>query len=311
MVLAPSLISLTNYYLPLSEALASSVSCKVGNMETKLQNILSYLSEVDKNISRVSYKFQPEGEFKKVDNVQEMSLIYWSEIIQRYHICCASTILRLKKWYEAMLISYENNNYYGFCSSLRGLIESSADSFSTLGSVTYSVIENISHITLSISGNADKLIISTEVEDELIHYIYGRKLSKEEKNLFPKSHNSKHVRDYLDSLKSEALISLYSELCQVSHPSMMSNTPFMISPDEHSIILHSEKIDRQLNDNLLSRHIENIFDATNLAIIPAISGFKIINDLNSELLESLTTSGDVFDRLVTSEFWANLERKKG
>ncbi|MDH5978543.1 hypothetical protein AB6C72_23615 [Vibrio splendidus] len=278
-------------------------------MDEKLESAFKLLNNVDKKIARVGYKYQSIEDFAKIDNVEELQLVYWSEMIQRYHFSCATTLLRLKKWYQSLFISYSSENYYSFCTSLRGLIEACSDSFYLLGRVMYSIAENIQHINVAVSGKAKKIVLSEETEDELIHYMYARKLNKKERGENPDSHNVKQVSKYLENMKSEKLNQLYSELCQVSHPSMMSLNPFVWSTDEHAIILHDENVDSALNENLIKRYAETIYDASMLAILPALSGLRIINQINADLLSSLRTEPSAFKCLDGSELWLSIESK--
>ncbi|MCP4986953.1 MAG: hypothetical protein GY928_13150 [Colwellia sp.] len=277
-------------------------------MENSLSYIYSVLVEVDGYISKVAYKFIPEEQFKKIDNIPEMQLVYWSEIIQRFHISNATSLLRVKKWYEAMNAAYDNNNYYGFCAAIRGLLESCSDSFYSLGRVIFPIAENFNNIKIAIEGKSQKTLFAEEIEQELIHYIFGRKLSRSEQDMFPLSHNAKQVRKYLDSIDNASLNSLYSELCQISHPSIMSFLPFMMELDDHGLTLHNERIDNELNKNLLERHRKTIYNTTIYALGPSLCGLKIINKLNTPLLESLKTNEKAFKSLEGYGLWSSIEQ---
>lgn len=278
-------------------------------MNNKIDNIISLLNEVDKKIARVGYKYQEMEDFAKINNVEELDFVYWSEMLQRYHFSCATTLLRLKKWFKVLQLSYDAENYYGFCTALRGIIESCSDSFYLFGKITYAFVDNFSHIKQAVNGQSKVPLLSEEAENELIHYMYARKLTKEEKKSIPSSHGAKFVSDYLEVMKSEKLNELYSELCQVSHPSMLSLLPFVYSTEENAIILHDDNVDSLLNDQLLSRFDETIYQATILAIIPALTGLRIINLLDASLLKNLETDESAFSILNGSAYWENIEEK--
>ena len=277
-------------------------------MKHSLSDLYAVLDEVNDHISKVAYNFLPKEEFMKIDNVEEMQLVYWSEIIQRFHICSATSLLRVKKWYEAMQASYEADNYYGFCSAMRGLLEACSDSFYSIGRVILPIADNFKHIKKAIDGKAQKTILAEELEHDLIHYIYGRKLSRPEKRSFSASHNAKQVREYLSAISSKPLDELYSELCQISHPSIMSFLPFMTELDGHGLTLHNEKIDNILNKNLLERHRETIYSTTVYALGPSLCGLRLINTFNSPLLDSLKTNPKAFNSLEEYELWNVIEQ---
>ncbi|ENU79711.1 hypothetical protein F975_02340 [Acinetobacter sp. ANC 3789] len=273
-----------------------------------LSDLYSIIIEIESNLARVCYKFTPIDEFEKIDVIDKMQLIYWSEIIQRLHLSGVTTILRLKKWYEAIDCAYKSKNYYGFCASLRGLLEACADSFYSIGKVLIPISENFSHIKLALEGNVEKVLISHELENELIHYIYGRKLSENERGEFQDSHKAKQVREYLNSLQSESLNNLYSELCQVSHPSLMSFAPFLISTSDEELCLHNLCLDEELNNKILDEYRATIYDTTLFALGPSLCSLKLVNLLAGSFLEALKTNDKALETIHEYSLWIELEK---
>ncbi|MGV8733020.1 MAG: hypothetical protein ACWA7D_00055 [Pseudomonas asiatica] len=272
-----------------------------------LEDMYSSMVEIEGCIAKVCYKFTSEEDFSKIDNIAELQLVYWSEMIQRLHISGATTILRLKKWYESLECAYKANNYYGFCASLRGLLEACSDSFHSIGKVLLPISKNFSHIKISISGDADKTVLSSPLEDELIHYMFGRKLSAAEKEKFEDSHKAKQVRQYLNSIQSDSLNDLYSELCQVSHPSSLSFIPFMMDHPEHGLMLHNGPVDEVLNENIMDRYKSTIYETMEFALWPALCSLKLVNMLGGSLLEALYTKDKAFEGLEKHDLWIRLE----
>jgi hypothetical protein len=62
----------------------------------------------------------------------EMNKNYVNEIIYRFHAASLITLRRNLSWIESIEGSRRNSNLFAFCASLRGFIESSADSFYSL-----------------------------------------------------------------------------------------------------------------------------------------------------------------------------------
>ena len=162
--------------------------------------IYEALKVLDESLLTVNYKYMEEEGFSKLESVQDLQQIYWSEIIQRLHVFSCTSVKRLRKWYEAVNISYKLENYYGFCASLRGLLEATADTYFTASRVIHPISENHKMIEVALNGKAEVLSTAREVEDALIHYVFARKLSSKQKKESPESHSAKQVRDYIDSL---------------------------------------------------------------------------------------------------------------
>jgi hypothetical protein len=278
-------------------------------LEHSISKLYSVLMDVEESIPGIVYKFIPSEDFLKINNIPESQLIYWSEIIQRLHACSATTLLRLKKWIEAIQIAFEAENYYGFCASIRGLIEACSDSFYTLGNVIYPIAENFNQIRNATKGESNKILLCESIENHLIHYLLARKLTQAEKDSFPDSHNAKQVRKYLESLNNDNAIELYSELCQVSHPSTMSLIPFLIEHDEYGLTLYNEKIDDTLNRNILARHRETIYNCTVYALTTSLCGLKMINVFDVPLFESLHTDEKAFISLKGYPLWKSIEEQ--
>ncbi len=164
-------------------------------------------------------------------------------------------------------------------------------------------------INTALKGDSPKVLLSKRIEDELIHYMFARKLSKSEKEQTPPSHDAKHVRNYMESINDNAVIELYSELCEVSHPSKVSLVPFLLSTDEHSLIIHKENIDKQLNDNILKRHKKAILKASEMAVIPAMCLLKLINQFDAPITEALRTKDDALSPIADCGLWKHIALK--
>lgn len=277
--------------------------------EAGLSPAYNVLSDAEKAISGVAYKYISLEEFGQIKSVEESQLVYWSEIIQRVHVCGATTIKRLKKWYDAMIAAYDAKNYFGFCASLRGLVESCADSFHTTGKLIDPLSENFALIEQALNGRAKTFLLSREIEEELIHYVFARKRTPSEKETTSEIHEAKQVRDYLDSIGKQSIVDLYFELCQVSHPSAQSLLPFLLSTKEQSLVLHEEHIDKELNDNILTRHKATILGASNLGLLPAMCLLLLINGFDAPITKPLKTPCIALETAVHSSLWKDIETK--
>ncbi|NNP75582.1 hypothetical protein A7P54_04005 [Acinetobacter sp. Ac_3412] len=277
----------------------------------QLRNLYSFLLGIGNSVSQISYKYISNDEFKNLPLI-ELQYVYWFENIQKFHICGLTTLLRLKKWYEATESAYESQNYYSFCSSLRGGIEACADSYYSLNGCVTTIAENFSQIKLALEKKPiknNKIIASQKIEDMLIHYIYGRTLTKSEKGKCDNTHNAEQVRTYLDSLKNKKINKLYSELCQVTHPSVYSLKPFFLDISNNEQWVHSFDIDKKLMDHLLKEYIDVIIYTITAALGPALCSLKITNLLFNSKDNQLITDENLLIILSEYKLWKKLEEK--
>jgi hypothetical protein len=272
----------------------------------QLSPLYNVLADLEPVIRGVAYKYTPEDDFRAIYSLEEMQLVYWSEMLQRMHVCAATSIKRIKKWLDATHTAYEAENFYGFCAGLRGLVEACADTFHAVAQIIDPVCEDFATIERALRGEATTVLLSEQIEDVLIHYVFARKLSKAEKQQFHPAHDAKQVRAYLDSLSNPDLIELYAELCQVSHPSAISLMPFLIGTEEHPLMLHAEHVDRELNDQLLARHKETIVAACTVSVVPAMCILQLINQFDAPITEALRTEELYLTPAVETEFWQDM-----
>lgn len=277
-------------------------------MREEIEHLYSELKAFESAIEGISYNFTPPSDFRKIVSLEESQLVYWSEIVQRLHASSATSIFRLIKWIDSALLAYDNN-YYSLCSSIRGLIEACGDTFYTLSKVIYPICDNFKEIEIALNGYSSRLMISSEIENELIHFIYARKLDKIQKSSFDSAHNARQVRDYINAIGSQSVTELYAELCQVSHPSALSLIPFILSTDENEFVLHKENVDSILNENLIDRNKNAIEEALRLALVISICGLYVINQFDAEVIQPLKLDEDVFTGFESSEIWETLKLK--
>jgi hypothetical protein len=275
----------------------------------EFSEIFSELHEIIASIKIVQYKFMDNNEYKTLSDLGESQYIYWCDIIQRTLFCSITSVQRVYKWMEAMNTSWNSNNYYGFCASLRGLIEACSDSFYTTSKICDPIAENFYSIEKALNLKAKIVMLSEAVENVLIHYMFARKLDSTEIRENPETHKALQVTQYLNHIGDDDVKSLYSELCQVSHPSMMSLAPFVYSDKEYEFILHNQDVDSVLNKNLLDRYRTKILLAIRAGIVPSMGLLKIIGRFDAEAINSLKVEDTLLRYINDSEFWKDLETK--
>jgi hypothetical protein len=102
-----------------------SLDAILGNILDKTGiSCFNLISEINLKIKPIQYIFISEEEYSTAKDLNDVTYIYWLEIIERCHILALTSLLRNLKWIEALCQAYANNNYYSFSSCLRSLIES-------------------------------------------------------------------------------------------------------------------------------------------------------------------------------------------
>lgn len=170
-----------------------------------------------------SYKFTPEAEYHKLlsENLSKGRQIYIDEILYRAHFSAFAALARTHTLCEAIHAAEKSGNYFGVCAALRGLLESSADINHSLTPVTKTLASYLRLILkLYHSGNEMKVLPTglRPIEDILIHFMCARKLSGDEKQMFPKTHWAEQIATYIAGVERGEVEELYSRLCGISHP---------------------------------------------------------------------------------------------
>lgn len=233
------------------------------------------------------YYFMPEEEYMSIKDPKKQICIYWTEILYRCHIVSLVSIFKITRWLESM--DNNVNNYYGFCSNLRSLIESCADSFFTLRSVPLTIANDYKLIKEILNCNSPILTIHEKLESTLLHFIDGTKLNKEQKKEFPKYFNAEHITDYLKTFEdgNDEIIKLYRFLCGISHPASESTKMFLfLHKGDTYVCGDSYNLESNLVEDLLDQNKESL-----LKMIRTISGninciLKLLNEFPIPLIHT-------------------------
>lgn len=235
------------------------------------------------------YSFMPDKDYMKINDPIKQANIYWSEMLYRTHIVVLVSWFKALRWLESL----DNNikNYYGFCSCLRALIESCADSFYSLRFAPLTLAKDFQAIYEILHNNSPVLLTHDPLQNVLLHYIQATKLSKEQKLVSPKEYNAKQVTEYLSSIKdgNEKIVQLYDYLCGISHPAYESTQMFLFLHKGETIVCgdsyahESRLIESQLEcfgESLLSMF--RVFMGNTLTTLNTLNYFDIA-EIHSEL----------------------------
>jgi hypothetical protein len=158
----------------------------------------------------------------KDGRLAEANQNYVDEILFRFHAASVITLRRNLLWMESIEGSQRNANLFAFCASLRGLIESSADSFYSLQYVPQNLATYFKTIKSCVEGKElQRIYTFKELEDWGLHFMEAGKY--QDKTLNEDHYKAKSTWEYLKSIESERALKqvypLYQKLCQITHPS--------------------------------------------------------------------------------------------
>lgn len=192
-----------------------------------LGEIRSYITSQDD----WRYSFLSNEDYEKLD-IEQQAKEYWVEILKRSALSSLLALCKLNHWISAIHNNIKINNFYSFCASLRGFVESCADTIFSLKKIPLTIARDYFAIHHAIHQFEGVVITHELLENELIHYLQAKKLSKEESKILPNTYRAKHIADYLGAIDeiTDEITSMYSYLCGISHPGADSNNICNYSP---------------------------------------------------------------------------------
>lgn len=234
-----------------------------------------------------SYQFMDTDEFAELipKNLQEANKIYVQELLFRSHIAAITTLLRNEKWMQGLQSALKDNNYFMFAASLRGLVESAADSMYCLIQVPGTIRDHFIGFDSALKGKFNAgLIICEQLEEILIHYSHGKKQPKG--SSAPDAHFAKSSQEYLRALDDPNCTDvrdLYSELCEVTHPAERTVSIFITRRSENS---QDHVINRDLDEffikDLLERHNRAFINVFQMSFNAALLSLYALNNFQDK-----------------------------
>lgn len=217
---------------------------KSGFKEQKCNHIAT-LRLNSKQISESNYvtKLLNNDDFKQVmmSDPFEGLRIFWKEILERVHALNLVSMQRNQRWFEGVLLGVQHENLFVFAAAYRGLIESISDALDALKYVTKRLDEKEKIITSILEGELEAIkssehlasLIDKDLEEALIHFVAARDTWGEKDT--PAAHKKKTFREYAESFDanySESARKAWRDLCQLTHPSHSSISPFYLPHDK-------------------------------------------------------------------------------
>jgi hypothetical protein len=163
--------------------------------------------------------YQPVMDALRESSEVEWHYCYWNEIFGRAYIAAATSLIRHEQWITGVEACYQAHSYLGLCASIRGLLESTADSMHTLQCFAPTVAKYWSQLrTIFAREPIQHRLEHKELEDLLIHFAYARHVGKGEQ--VPDGHKALTNRAYIDTIRNADpnLEKMYCELVELVHP---------------------------------------------------------------------------------------------
>jgi len=229
------------------------------------------------------FEFMEMGKYQAIAHsgqLSEVNRIYWREMLFRIYWAAALNLARHQRWQAACVRAYTTPaNLLSFAASLRGLLEGAQDAWYSLNPVPLALGQNKSLIESALSGTMnDKASASPELEDRLIHFVYGRKIAKPERDLAPESHIAMDPKDYRDAISPPIrgeFKKLYDELCGICHPTAFSLT--FLWEGEGGLVRIKAREDESHIRRLCDQYREAIAYALRLSVTMSALCLKALN----------------------------------
>jgi hypothetical protein len=233
--------------------------------------------------------------------------VYWHEIFARAQWGALTALKRHLRWHAACCRLAENEpNYLGFAATLRALIESAADISHGLAQVAPTLAAQYGRLRDLLAGRDAPPTVCPELEDMLIHFLYARKVGKDE--TAPEAHNALTMKKYFETSQGSGpplLQNLYAELCQIAHPAAYSTLAFADSDDGLTISMIDGGDAERIHD-VCSRHHDAIeyafFQGANapLVVLKTLNLFPL-KEFHSPPVDRISLDGVLAWRKVDDE----------
>ena len=252
------------------------------------------------------YDFMADDKFRELmtEDAVQASAVYWKEMLFRAHIVCLVSAFKTLRWMESLDSTFEN--YYGFCASLRGLLESCADTFYTLRSVPLTLAKDFFVIKEQIGQRSGTLTTHAPLEDLLIHYIQATKLSQSQAKQYPDSFKAKTIREYVSAMDDEELNGLYQRLCGVSHPAYEATKMVLFLHEGQTIVCNdSFDMEKVMVRDMMQLYAPALTRMMRSYMNNMVSMLLVLNEFG---IESLTTTIGSELAFKKTEIWKDIHQ---
>lgn len=258
-------------------------------------------NDIANKLSNVSYSYESNKSFcKNLYNKQNNKVsnrIIWNEILSRIHYASVTSILRECRWYNGIVFGINSNNLMVFSASLRSLVEAITDSDYSLKPVPTSLCLNFINVKNAINGKLLQEFLAPELEDLLSRYTYVDKGC----NLLKPLSYTKYI-ELFDRTSNVNTKALYSDLCQIAHPTSKSIQCFTSKVENSDYITICGNMDDREIGAILSNHKNAILHMLEMSITPFIC-LKILNLYEYNMVYTKNLDYCLINNLIDKDKW--------
>ena len=251
------------------------------------KQLIQVARQVWSTAGKPRFSFMPEPEYADLirENLAGGLRLYWLEILYRARLSSLIALLRVCRWVDGVRQGHESKNLLAFAASFRGLLEVAADTWSSYRKICGSLTVNYSHIRRAIDGRAKAAFVAPDLEGELIHFMYARKLTKSEPA--PVEHRARTATDYLELLAQgagEIVKECYAELCNLTHPAAHSVLSFVQAHEAGNLLEFWPEADADRINDLCVRYGPATDDILMLSVNEPLVALKLLNSFGHRAL---------------------------
>jgi hypothetical protein len=233
------------------------------------------LERVVPTLDALAYPFSPNAEWEaltKRDPAAGMR-VYWLEILYRAHWAAATSLIRADRWLRGIQDGDRAGNLMVFAASLRGFLESSADTNDALNAVPFTLAEHYEIVSAALAGKSAGLAI-TELEERFLAFTFASKSSPRKESVYA----ARNPFDHLAAFKREepSITQMYADLCDIVHPGMSSVLSYSLSADGIAVYV-SQSAERPAIDQLRERVPAALRPAIVLGVTNMVLLLKVLN----------------------------------
>lgn len=249
--------------------------------QTLFAGAAKYLDLIDEIVpiaTKHEYSFVSDewfAEWSRTDHfsVQRANLIVVFELLEKSHLAAVTSLIRAKRWADAICRMYDAGNFIGWAASFRGLLESAGDTVDGLANVPASLALNYPLITRCLTENENDFAVAPELERHLDHFVHA-KWSRAKDSVLQAKQNVEYIKALEGVIPN--CVGLYHKLCAVCHPSSGSiNYLYDYVPGESFKVSPSK--DAEAISALCREHSGALRDALMLHCNPPLLALRVLH----------------------------------
>lgn len=174
------------------------------------------------------YRFSSDESFDAWRNsdkfeISQLNALTSLELVDKAHLAATTALIRTKSWADAVCLTYQADNFLGWASTARGLVENAGDVVDGLLQIAPAFAENHRTIQQCLSGKMkSKTMIFSALEKPLDHFVHAKwmRAKKGEEQPLKAKDNVEYVKGLETVIPG--ITRFYHRLCAICHPSNAS-----------------------------------------------------------------------------------------